>query len=71
MRCKYDLSKLLNSAKLAPEEANLALYNMGGKWALEQSCHQLMALDLDLFAQKNVLALDLGKRVSSPVLKGL
>lgn len=25
MKCKCDLSKLLNSAKLAPEEANLAL----------------------------------------------
>lgn len=30
MKCKYDLSKLLNSAKLAPEEANLAFYSMGG-----------------------------------------
>lgn len=29
MKCKYDLSKLFNSAKLAPEEANLAFYNMG------------------------------------------
>lgn len=55
MKCKYDLSKLLNSAKLAPEEANLAFYNMGGKWALEQWCHQQMALDPNLFAQKNGL----------------
>lgn len=30
MKCKYDLSKLLNSAKLAPDEANLAFYNIGG-----------------------------------------
>lgn len=29
MKSKYDLSKLLNSAKLAPKEANLAFYNMG------------------------------------------
>lgn len=29
MKCKYDLSKLLNSAKLAPEEANLAFTTWG------------------------------------------